>query len=262
MVQKAIRLSSFCLYWNSLFLLVSSWGYSATNPIFAYTHQLPSPFTLRAGHLIYGTEVALGVTDFMQIGTNIFRDAFQFYNANAKLSLIDWESFACAFTISGETFNYKNIDSSNPDLRVLTYAPGGVLAFQLVGPFALMVGGNYLISNRTLVTDGITTSGTIRGATGEADLSWAYNNSGGSGISDEADSDAANSRKRPRQRAKSVRSVGNAFALGASYDFTYDLFGVGISHHWPGFQLGFHYYPAATRYPVYPIIAGGGSFSF
>jgi hypothetical protein len=56
--------------------------------------------------------------------------------------------------------------------------------------------------------------------------------------------------------------VERAIAAGVSYDFTFDLLGFGMSHHWPNFQVGFHYYPKADNDRAIPILAGGGTFTF
>lgn len=227
---------------------------AVANPLLGRTHMLPSPFTLRAGRLAYGTELAIGVTDFLQVGTNIFRDFFRIFNANAKASLIDTQYFALAATFGFETYNYRNFSGTNPDLRVTSYLPGAVASVALADPLALMVGGTYNLSSTELITEGIATSGYVRGATGEIDLALAYNRlfDGGDGAAPEGGGAKA---KAPRKRS----SLGNSIAVGVSRDFNYDLWGIGISHHWNGFQLGVHYYPGATKYNVIPIIAGGGS---
>ena len=205
------------------------------NPLFAYTHLLPSPFTVPAGRLSYGTDVALGVTDFFQVGSGILRDAYRFYNVNAKLALVDYPEFALALTGSYEFYNYHDISPDNPDLKVTAWQPGIVTAFELFPRFAMFVGGNVDISNANLVTNGIQTSGYTHGAQVESDISWAYN---------------------PPSKKK---HYGNVLSAGATYDLTYKIYGIGLSHHWPGFHLGIHYYPNADQYRVLPIIAGGGA---
>ncbi len=217
-----------------LCFLITTVSEAAENKLFSFTHMLPSPFTLPAGRLVYGTELAFGVTDFLQVGTNILRDFFKFYNANAKVSLIDYPNFAFALTGGWESYNYKNISATNPSIQITSWMPGAVVSFALAPPLALFVGGNAVFSKTTLVTSGIETSGFIRGANFETDLSWSYN---------------------PQKKKR----VGNVLSSGVSYDFTYKLYGLGISHHWPGFHFGVHYYPQATKYPLQPIIAGGGS---
>ena len=53
------------------------------------------------------------------------------------------------------------------------------------------------------------------------------------------------------------KSLGNVLSTGLTYDFTFKIYGVGISHHWSGFQVGLHYYPDASKYRVMPILVGG-----
>jgi hypothetical protein len=205
------------------------------NPLFGYTHMMSSPFALPQGRLVFGTDLAFGLTDFLQVGTSILRDAYQFYNANAKLSLVDSGAFAMALTGEYQAYNYRDISSSNPDLSVRSVMPGLVTAFELVDRLALFAGGNLNFTNVELRTSGIETSGYVRGAQVESDLSWAY---------------GAPSRR---------RAISNVLSAGATYDVNYKIYGVGVSHHWPGFHIGLHYYPNADQYKVLPIIAGGGS---
>lgn len=206
-----------------------------SNPLFGYTHLMPSPYTLPAGRLVFGTDVALGVTDFLQVGTNVIRDIYQVYNVNAKISLIDYPVFAMGLTGGWETFNYRDIDPRNPNIQQTTWLPGMVMAFELLPRVALFTGGNVSVTEVDASTDGIETSGYFRGSSVQADLSWAYN---------------------PPSKKK---GVGNVLSGGVSYDVTYKLLGVGVSHHWSGFHLGIHYYPNADRYRVQPILSGGGA---
>ncbi len=205
----------------------------ATNALFGYTHMQPSPLTLSAGQLVFGTDLALGVTDFFQVGTGLLRDFYQVYNANAKLSFYESDDIAFALTGAWQHFNYRDIYSSNPDLTVTTWQPGAVVGIAPVKELAWFVAGNLNFTRANLVTDGIQTSGFVRGAGLGSDLSWAY----GSG----------------------KRSGGNALSTGVTYDMTYHILGVGLSHHWPGFHLGIHYYVNADRRALQPILAGGGS---
>lgn len=202
--------------------------------------MLPSPFTLPAGTLVYGTDLALGLTDFLQVGTNLWLDLGRVYNANVKASLIDQPVFAFALTGAYQTYNLSDFSALNPDVQVQAYQPGAVAAVELLPSLAWFVGGNLNFTQRTLTTQGVQTSGLVQGARGETDLTWEYSG-GGSG-------------KRKRQ--------GNALSAGVSYDFSYKLYGVGLSHHWPGFHLGVHVYPDASENKVQPILAGGGSIQF
>src|SRR4051812_18509811 len=88
------------------------------NPLFGYTHLLPSPFTLPAGRLALGTGAAFGVTDFLQIGTDLFRDLYKVYNANLKVSLLSYPDFAAALTGSYFTYNTQDVVVGGVDQKV------------------------------------------------------------------------------------------------------------------------------------------------
>lgn len=219
---------------------------AAENPLFARSHLLPSPYTLPAGRLALGTSVALGVTDFFQVGTDLLRDFYKIYNINGKLSLVDYPDFALALTASFEKYNLKDIHPSNPDLEISSTLPGLVTAYAVHDRVALFLGGNLNFTSTSLRTNGIETSGYVRGATLNSDIAWAYNPA-------------------PRARARTsgdepklgLAGRGNSLAAGFSYDVNYDIYGVGLSHHWPGYQIGFHYYPNAEENQLLPIISGG-----
>lgn len=202
------------------------------NALFGYTHLLPSPFTVPAGRLLLGTDVAYGLTDFFQMGTNLLRDFYKVWNANAKVSLINYPEFAAGITLGFQSYNLKDIDSRNPDARITTWQPGMVTAFDVMPNLAWFLGGNVNLTQADLRTSGIQTSGYVTGANLGSDLSWAYNPSRGG-------------------------QVGNVLSGGVSYDVTYKVFGFGLSHHWKGFHLGLHYFPNADRYKVQPILSGG-----
>jgi hypothetical protein len=213
-------------------------SYSAENPVFSITHLVPTPYTLPAGRFAYGTSLAYGVTDFLSLSTDLIRDFYLIFNASAKVSFVDLPEFAFSGTFGINYYNPKNIRSSNPDLWILDYQPGFVTAFALGEDMAVFVGGNFNFSSVHLNPDTLATSGFLRGYQGNVDYSWMYNPPGKSG--------------RP----------GNAVSVGTSYDFTYKIFGFGASHHWPGFQVGLHYYPEATVNRLQPILMGGGSMQF
>jgi hypothetical protein len=215
---------------------VASESEDLTNPIFAYTHLLPSPLTLPAGRLALGTDVAYGMFDSVQIGTGLLSDIYQTYNANLKINLVNLPTFSLAAFGSVETYNYHTYDSSNPDLKVLSWKPGLVAGYEVLPDVAGFIGANLNISRQTLLTNGVSTSGYVRGAEGEYDLAWAY--------------------------LRGRRGISNVLSAGASYDFTYKVYGFGLSHYWRGFRLGAHYYPNADKYKLQPILAGGASVDF
>jgi hypothetical protein len=231
-MSQISRISAACIL--LLLGIVSSspaWAYE--NPILGYTHLLPSPYTLPAGRFVLGTDVAFGITDSLQIGSNILYDAFKVFNANAKLSLIDLPGFSFGLTFGFQTYNLRDLDSSNPDIHVTAYLPGAVAGIAITQELGLLVGGSANLTSQTFSLNGLTTSAYTHGANVESDVSWAV---------------ASN---------KGWPTI--VLSGGGSYDFTYQLAGVGASMHIHGFHFGAHYYPAATQNKVLPIIAGGAA---
>jgi hypothetical protein len=237
MKNRSLALSAlFALSLASQGLPTRARASTVENPLFGYTHLLPSPFTLPAGRLQLGTQIALGVTDFLQVGTDLLRDIYQVYNANAKLGVLDFPEFALGLNLGWETYNLNDFDARNPNLQITSWQPGAVAGFETIPHVALFFGGNLNLTSTNLVTNGIETSGYVRGAQIESDISWAYN---------------------PKKK-----SLGNVLSGGVSYDLTYKIAGFGVSHHWRGWHVGIHYYPNASRYKVMPILAGGTSIDF
>ena len=197
-----------------------------------------------AGRLAYGTAFSFGATDFLQFGTDVVRDAYGILNANAKVALVATRPFAAAVTLDFEKFNFRDLSASNPDVDVTAWEPGLVAAVEVSPGFAWFVGGNLELSRQTTTLAGAEVSGLARGAAIASDLSWAYESAPGAGGG------------RPRGES---RGIGNVMSAGITYDVTYRSFGAGLSHHWPGFQLGLHYYPDAATQKFLPIVVGGGS---
>jgi hypothetical protein len=178
------------------------------------------------------------------------------------VNLLETDGFALGVGIGFERYNLHDIDSRNPDLSLTTYRPGAVAAVALAPDWAVFVGGHALLSNPEPKRDGIESSGFVRGSDAELDFAWAYQSEGGGESRDPAAAPTRGKRTSSAGRTKKHSTSGNSIAFGASYDFTYRLSGFGISHHFPGFQIGLHWYPSADRNPVLPILAGGGSVSF
>ena len=232
-MKKLLPFLGLSFSWASA--VISTAGASdVENPLFGYTHLLPSPFTLPAGRLAFGTDVSLGVTDFLQVGTNILRDFYKVYNANGKVSVVDSPEFAMALTVGYESYNLKDVSVSNPDLRIHAWQPGLVMSNTVVPHVALFYGANLNLASPDLDTSGVLSSGYVTGARLESDLSWAYN-----------------------PPTRKTASIGNVLSAGVSYDVNYKLVGFGVSHHWPGLHIGIHFYPNADQYRVQPILSGG-----
>lgn len=206
------------------------------NPLFGYTHLLPSPFTLPAGRFVIGSTAGVGITDYLQVETDVIANLYQIYNGRARVSLLDFPGFALGASLGYQNVNLKDFSSSNPSLTIRSWMPGAVLGLEVLPGVALFMGGRLFYSNiETSSLPAIQTSGLLQGGQIESDLSWAYQSN--------------------------EDRFGNVLSGGVTYNTTFEFYGVGISHHWKGFQLGLHYYPNATQLKVVPIASFGATFA-
>lgn len=180
-----------------------------------------------------GTTTGIGVTDFLQVDTNVIADIFQIYNLTARVSLLDFPGLAFGVSLGYQYINLNNISTNNPSLGISSFLPGAVVGVEVIPYVALFLGGNLFYSNNS-IPSGIYNSGYLQGSEFESDVSWAYN--------------------------PTKDRIGNVLSAGFTYNTTFDFYGVGVSHHWRGLHLGLHYYPNASSYRILPILSGGVSF--
>lgn len=205
-----------------------------TSKVFLFTHSLPSPLNLAKNTYTLGTKASLGLTDFIEISTNLFRDINRKFNVEAKMPIIEAPFFLAAIFVDFQNFNYHHHASSNPDIGITSWMPGVVTGFELVNDSVIYVGGNLNFTNRS-VPKNIETSGLAYGNRLNVDWSWMYNDAGG-------------------------KLALNTLSFGATYDLTYKLIGVGVTHHWETFDLGVHYTLNADRQNWLPIVNFISSF--
>ncbi|MCM0607014.1 MAG: hypothetical protein KA715_13065 [Xanthomonadaceae bacterium] len=140
---------------------------SVANPIFSYTHMQPSPYTMPGGNIIFGSSVAIGITDFMEISTDVLRNFYMQYNAQVKFQLIDVSGFAAGL-IGGWTYYTQGSQ------QIMIVSPGLTTAYGLSDSFAWILGGNVNFTNITVNYGGVTTSSLLRGTQVGSDLAWSY----------------------------------------------------------------------------------------
>ena len=208
---------------------------AAENYLFGYTHLLPSPFTIPQGQIAVGTTTGVGVTPFMDVETNLISDFFQIYNARARFSLFDNRQFAIGAYLGYQMVNLNNLAPANPSVTLSAWMPGATVAVEVLPAVAMFFGVQLFYPNMNIINSEIDSSGYLAGAQVETDVSWAYN---------------------PHQG-----HAANALSGGITYNTTFSFYGLGISHHWPGFQLGIHYYPNAQNLKVLPIFSAGGALN-
>lgn len=204
------------------------------NAAFPYTHLLPSPYNIPGGSYVFGTSFAYGIFDSLQVSTNLARTIQQHWNFEAKVPLVEYPTFVASAFVDYESYNPRHIDDTNPDIRLNRWQPGLVTGYEITPDIAFFLGGNFNFGKDPVPVR--TTSGYLRGAQANMEWSWLYN------------------------PAKS-RLGNNAIALGIKYDFTYSLFGFGLTHHWRMFDLGVHY-TFADRDRFLPIFGFNVGASF
>jgi hypothetical protein len=98
-------------------------------------------YTLNRGEFIVGIgPIGFGVTDNVQVGTNILLFLFQFYNANVKVSLVEKADMALAVGLSLGRFDLAVFDS---DASFTTLSPYVSVSPKLSENTTLHLGGQY-----------------------------------------------------------------------------------------------------------------------
>jgi hypothetical protein len=171
---------------------------------------------------------------FFRFSTNLARTIQGHWNFRAQVPFVEYPTFVASAFVDYESYNPRNIDDTNPDLRMNRWQPGLVTGYEISPDIAFFLGGNFNFGKDMFPV--VTTSGYLRGAQANMEWSWLYN-------------------------PASSRLGNNAIALGIKYDFTYSLFGFGLTHHWKNFQLGVHY-TLADRDRFLPIFGFNVGASF
>jgi hypothetical protein len=103
--------------------------------------SMPTGNTLHAGEFSVGIgPVEYGITENIQIGTNLLLFIFQYYNADLKVSLIDTEQQALAL---GLGVGYFNLSVFNSDVNFTTISPYVAYTFPLSPKTRMHLAANY-----------------------------------------------------------------------------------------------------------------------
>lgn len=153
---------SISLFISSLFIALTAFGESENvqtlnadlDPAlrFNYAHHGETAYTIQAKTIQVGLgPVAYGVTDFLQVGTNIISPAFGAAIANAKLNIIDSENFGV-----GIGFEYSHLFNSfgfpeslgfrTTREGINVYLPSGTVSTKLSDEVYLHTGLKYIYS--------------------------------------------------------------------------------------------------------------------
>lgn len=123
---------------TSSFAQVGFKGRPITNNI-----TMPTGYSLNRGEILVGLgPVGFGITNNIQISTNILYYLFQVYNANLKISFI--KSSAMGFAIGAKWTSF-NLDVFGAETGFTTISPYAVFSPNLGESLTLHIGGQYSI---------------------------------------------------------------------------------------------------------------------
>ncbi|MBR9974279.1 MAG: hypothetical protein KFF77_01740 [Bacteroidetes bacterium] len=105
--------------------------------------SMPTGNTLHAGEFSIGIgPVEYGITENIQIGTNLLLFIFQYYNADLKVSLIDTEKQALAL---GVGVGYFDLGFVGGDLSFTSISPYAAYSFPIASKTRMHLGANFTI---------------------------------------------------------------------------------------------------------------------
>ena len=104
---------------------------------------MPTGYTLNQGEFIVGIgPIGFGITDNIQLGTNILLFLFQVYNGNLKISLLKTESLAFAVGAEVAHFNWDVLGEEG-ETGFTAISPYVVLSPKLGPQTTIHLGGKY-----------------------------------------------------------------------------------------------------------------------
>lgn len=131
--------------------------------------------TLHAGEFSVGIgPVEYGITDNLQIGTNLLLFIFQYYNADVKYSLIDTEQQALAL---GLGVGYFNLSVFGSDVSYTSISPYVAYSFPVGQKTRMHLGANYSsISGDVDIDDAEDLSASVSGTSVSAGIEHSLSN--------------------------------------------------------------------------------------
>jgi hypothetical protein len=137
--------------------------------------SMPTGNTLHAGEFSVGIgPVEYGITENVQIGTNLLLFILQYYNADLKVSLINTEHQALAL---GLGVGYFNLDVFGADANFTSISPYVAYSFPLASKTRMHLSANYSnISGDADIDDADDLSASISGTSVAAGVEHSLSN--------------------------------------------------------------------------------------
>lgn len=124
---------------------------------------MPTGHTLNRGEFLVGLgPIGFGISDNIQVGTNILLFLFQVYNANLKVSLIRSEELALAAGVGFHHFNW-NLEGEG-DFSPTAVTPYAVVTFGVGPKTSLHVGGEYYLFTEEFNIDEVEVESMVSGS--------------------------------------------------------------------------------------------------
>ena len=123
--------------------------------------QMPTGYMLNRGEFIVGIgSIGFGITDNVQVGTNLLLFLFQVYNANLKISFIKTESMAFGAGVDLHSFN---LDVFDVETGFTSISPYVAFSTKMGDNTLLHLGGQYSVFSGDAEVDDAEASATSRG---------------------------------------------------------------------------------------------------
>jgi hypothetical protein len=187
----------------------------------------PTGYTLNQKEFTVGIgSIGFGITDNVQVGTNILLYALQIYNANLKVNFLETPTTAVASGISWHRFRWDVDDS---EVSFTSISPYIALTQQVVENTNIHIGGKYSYFDSKADVDDVEEDGLTSGTTVFTGLEYSLSNK-------------------------------TKFLAEADYDMTFDGFraGGGVLFGWKTFRLklGVKYYNNSgdSKNFVFPVV--------
>jgi len=131
-------------------------------------------YTLNKGEFTIGLgSVSFGITDQVQVGTNILLYLFQIYNADLKVTLMNSESVTVA---AGSNFSVFNLEVFGADTGFTSFSPYVAVSKMLTDKTTLHVGGQYSFFSGDADIEDADVTAVSKGTSFYAGLEYSFSN--------------------------------------------------------------------------------------
>lgn len=127
---------------------------------------MPTGYTLNSGEFIVGIgPIGFGITDNIQLSTNILLYLFQVYNGNLKVSFIKTDNMAFAVGVGFYHFSWNfEDDDGGGDFSPTAVTPHAVITFGIGPRSSVHLGGEYYLFTEDFDTEEVDIESSVSGS--------------------------------------------------------------------------------------------------